>query len=214
MADQLSPVLADRWVRGFAAAVEDAGDRLTEMDRRSGDGDFGVNMTTGLRRALADLPDHPSSPGAPFQVLSDTFLSHSGGTSGPLFGMWFRDFAKVGAQVDFLTLGAVAEASQKGWATITRLGSAKVGDRTMVDAIAPATEALQRSEQEADSLEAGLRAAAEAAERGAEDTSQILGRKGRTSYVGEAALGVPDPGAVTIGLFYRAALDAVAGASS
>ncbi|KOX15542.1 DAK2 domain-containing protein [Nocardiopsis sp. NRRL B-16309] len=205
MADQISPAHADLWVRGFAAAINDADDHLTDLDRRSGDGDFGTNMVTGLRRALAALPEHPDSPGAPFQALSDTFLSHSGGTSGPLFGMWFRDFAKAGHGTPALTLAGVAEAADRGWATVTRLGSAKVGDRTMVDAIAPAAESLGRSTAEGLSLEEGLRAAAEAAEAGAQGTSELLGRKGRTSYVGDAALGAPDPGAVAIGLFFRAA---------
>jgi dihydroxyacetone kinase len=79
----------------------------------------------------------------------------------------------------------------------------------MVDAIAPAAESLRRSASEGRSLAEGLREAAEAAETGAQGTSELLGRKGRTSYLGEAGLGAPDPGAVAIGLFFRAAHAAV-----
>ncbi|MFD6952653.1 Dak phosphatase [Nocardiopsis sp. TSRI0078] len=209
MADQLSPAHVERWVHGFVDAVEEAGDHLTDLDRRSGDGDFGTNMVTALRRSREVLAGaDTSTAGAPFQVMGETFLAHSGGTSGPLFGMWFRDFGKVGADAGALTLAMVAEATANGWATLARLGSAKVGDRTMVDAIAPASEALATAVDDGSGLVEGLRSAAEAARRGADGTSDLLGRRGRTSYVGESALGSPDPGAVTIALFYRTAVEA------
>ncbi|PDP85390.1 dihydroxyacetone kinase subunit L [Glycomyces fuscus] len=207
MAEQLSPSDVERWVQAFIDAVEEEGEYLTDLDRRSGDGDFGTNMTTALRRTREALADAvgTGAAGQPFQVMGETFLGHSGGTSGPLFGMWFREFGKAGADAGAFTLATVAEATANGWATLNRLGSAEVGDRTMVDAIAPASEALSRAVGNGEGLHAGLRAAAEAARAGADGTSDLLGRRGRTSYVGEAALGSPDPGAVTIALFYRAA---------
>ncbi|WP_150237566.1 dihydroxyacetone kinase subunit DhaL [Nocardiopsis quinghaiensis] len=211
MADQLSPARVERWVHGFVDAVEESGEYLTDLDRRSGDGDFGTNMVTALRRVREALAGaEPAAAGSPFQVMGETFLAHSGGTSGPLFGMWFRDFGKVGADTGAFTLAMLAEATANGWATVARLGSAGVGDRTMVDAIAPASEALDRAVDAGSGLAEGLRSAAEAARGGAEGTSDLLGRRGRTSYVGESALGSPDPGAVTIALFYRAAERAAA----
>ncbi|WP_159945403.1 MULTISPECIES: DAK2 domain-containing protein [unclassified Nocardiopsis] len=211
MADHLSTARVQRWVHGFTDAVEERGEYLTDLDRRSGDGDFGTNMTTALRRARRALAeaDTRAGAGSAFQVLGETFLGHSGGTSGPLFGMWFRDFGKVGAGSGAFSLPMLAEASANGWATVTRLGSARVGDRTMVDAIAPASRALDEAAEAGSPLAEALEAAAAAAHEGAEGTSGLLGRRGRTSYVGEAALGSPDPGAVTIALFYRAAREAL-----
>ncbi|OOC54106.1 MULTISPECIES: dihydroxyacetone kinase subunit DhaL [Nocardiopsis] len=208
MAEQLSPSHVERWVHGFVDTVEESGEYLTDLDRRSGDGDFGTNMVTALRRARRAMAGvEATTVGVPFQVTGETFLAHSGGTSGPLFGMWFRDFGKVGADAGALTLAMLAEATENGWATVARLGSAEVGDRTMVDAIAPASVALNKAVGDGSGLVEGLRSAAEAARVGAEGTSELLGRRGRTSYVGESALGSPDPGAVTIALFYRAAVE-------
>ncbi len=207
MAEQLSPSDVERWVQAFIGAVEEEGAHLTDLDRRSGDGDFGTNMTTALRRTREALADTAAtgSAGQSFEVMAETFLGHSGGTSGPLFGMWFREFGKAGAGAQAFTLAMVAEATANGWATLHRLGSAEVGDRTMVDAVAPASEALAGAVDRGAGLHAGLREAARAAREGADGTSELLGRRGRTSYVGEAALGSPDPGAVTVALFYRAA---------
>lgn len=211
MADQLSSALVERWVQAFADAVEEKAGYLTDLDRRSGDGDFGTNMLTALRRSRQALAGaDTTSAGGPFQVMGETFLGHSGGTSGPLFGMWFREFGKAGAGAEAFTPAMLAEATANGWATVTRLGSAQEGDRTMVDAIAPASRALRGAVEAGSGPGEALRAAASAAGEGAQRTSDLLGRRGRTSYVGEAALGSPDPGAVTIALFYRAADAALA----
>ncbi|WP_017574046.1 dihydroxyacetone kinase subunit DhaL [Nocardiopsis halotolerans] len=210
MAEQLSPSHVQRWVDGFVDTVVEKSDYLTDLDRRSGDGDFGTNMVTALRRSREAMAGaEATAAGTLFQIMSETFLTHSGGTSGPLFGMWFRDFGKVGADAGGFTLAMLDEATRKGWTTVTRLGSASVGDRTMVDAIAPASDALTAAVGAGSGLEEGLRAAASAAREGAEETSELVGRRGRTSYVGASALGIPDPGAVTIALFYRAAQEAV-----
>ena len=206
MADQLSPAHVQRWIHGFIDAVEEEVDHLTDLDRRSGDGDFGTNMVGALRRSREAMADADvATAGILFQIMSETFLAHSGGTSGPLFGMWFREFGKTGMVAEAFTQEMLAEATANGRATVTRLGSAQEGDRTMVDAIAPAERALREAVESGSELKEGLRAAAQAAHEGARHTSDLLGRRGRTSYVGEAALGSPDPGAVTIAMFYQAA---------
>ncbi|GAB3210428.1 dihydroxyacetone kinase subunit DhaL [Marinactinospora thermotolerans] len=206
MTTGFTPAQTSQWVDGFIATVERAEPELTDLDRRSGDGDFGTNMTTALRRTRDALVRNPPRDlGDPFETMSTTFLSYSGGTSGPLFGMWFREFAKAARGGEEFGVGELTEATANGLATIQRLGSAKVGDRTMVDAIAPAAEALERARSDGADLAGAVDAALEAAQRGAKGTSELLGRKGRSSYVGEAALGAADPGALTIALFFQAA---------
>jgi dihydroxyacetone kinase-like protein len=91
-----------------------------------------------------------------------------------------------------------------GLAVIQRLGKASVGDKTMVDAMAPAAEALTTASGRGDDPGTALVAAAAAAQVGAESTRDLVASRGRASYVGEVARGILDPGAVTVALFFRA----------
>ncbi len=172
--------------------VLDAFDELTALDRKAGDGDFGVNM----REALApfDLPLR-GTVGEVLHAVGESYLVRAGGTSGAVFGLFFEKMgAKAGdaesfADVDF---AAVVRA---GLDAIVELGGAKVGDGTVVDAIEPAVLALEDGASAAE--------AASAAVEGAEATADQVAGKGRASYVGEAAKGVVDPGALIMGWFFE-----------
>jgi dihydroxyacetone kinase-like protein len=153
------------------------------------------------------LEREPASVGDPFDGASTGFL-RTGGTSGPLFGMWFRAFAQAGADRAAIDLDELAAAAEEGLAAVRRLGGAEVGDKTMVDALAPAVGALLAGAEDGAELEAALSAAAVAARAGAEATADLVARRGRASYVGEVARGVIDPGAVTAALFFEAAVEA------
>ncbi|MEV4601685.1 dihydroxyacetone kinase subunit DhaL [Amycolatopsis sp. NPDC049253] len=192
---------ARTWIENFVATVADRSAELTDLDRRAGDGDFGTNLRAALRRASANLGSVTSTaPDAVFTAVSDGFLD-TGGTSGPLFGMWFREFSRSSS----LTTASLAAAAGGGLAVVQRLGKAEVGHKTMVDAMAPAASALSDAAKRAESLPAALRRAADAAHAGAASTSQLLAKRGRASYVGENARGVTDPGALTVALFFEAA---------
>ena len=144
-------------------------------------------MRFALRRATDLLDgDPPGTAAGVFTARSEGFLQ-TGGTSGPLFGMWFREFAKAFADTG-VTAEVLARGAEAAVATVQRLGKAEVGHQTMVDAMAPAA----------------------AARRGAESTRELVAVRGRASYVGEHARGVVDPGALTVALFFEAACDAVA----
>jgi dihydroxyacetone kinase-like protein len=200
----LSAEHALAWTGRFIEAVRHGDEELTELDRRAGDGDFGTNMRFALRRA-ADLLDGgaPDSAAGVFTALSEGFL-RTGGTSGPLFGMWFREFAKasVGREV---TTAVLAGAAAAAVATVRRLGRAEVGHKTMVDAMVPAAEALRAAAHRDAEVAEALRRAAAAAREGAESTRDLVAVRGRASYVGEHARGVVDPGALTVALFFEAA---------
>lgn len=200
------------WFARFSESFASQQSALTDMDRLAGDGDFGTNITSALARAEEALPQpHDATANAVFRAVSTGFLA-TGGTSGPLFGMFFREVASAlreASGADALSRGVAS-----GLARIQQLGGAKVGDRTMVDALAPTSEALTaEAEGERDAAQA-LRSAAEAARAGAESTETLLGSRGRASYVGELARGVLDPGAVTIALFFESGADALAAAPS
>ncbi|MEW2548208.1 DAK2 domain-containing protein [Streptomyces sp. NPDC047002] len=175
-------------LRSYAQAADEAHAALTELDQRSGDGDFGDNLRGGLRDAVARFEEGGVSP---FGALGEVFLDEVGGTSGPLLGLLFTEIAL--ALDDGRGLGAGARA---GLEAIQRVGEARVGDRTMVDALAPAVDAFATG---------SLTEAARAAKAGADGTAALRARMGRASYVGERAKGEPDPGAVGIALFFWAA---------
>ena len=196
----LDAARARAWVDGFVAAVEERHAELGELDRRIGDGDFGSNLRSAARRIVANLESAPATAGGPFAAVSDAFMA-TGGTSGPLLGMWFRALAKAGADRDEIPLADLAGAVADGVAAIQRLGGAQVGDKTMLDAFVPAADALAGAVDSGD-LAAALAAAAEAAAAGAEATAGLSARLGRSSYVGDAARGVPDPGASAVAMLF------------
>jgi hypothetical protein len=190
-------VTADAWVDAFIDRVHRDHAILTDLDRKAGDGDFGDNLLASTARARRER----EGGAAPFRALVLAFRD-SGGTSGPLLGMWFRAFARgVGEPLE---VAALARAARDGLASIQSAAGAQVGDNTMVDAMSPAADALAGAVAGELEVDSALRAAAHAAYAGAASTEPLLGRKGRSSYVGEHARGVADPGAVSIAWFFQA----------
>ena len=190
------------WVGGFAVAFRAARPELDELDRRSGDGDFGSNLLSAVDRIEGELEGAPGA-GEVFATVSKAFM-HAGGTSGPLFGVWFREFARASADAGGLDRAGLARAVAGGLAAVEGLGHARPGDKTMVDAIAPAADALARAAGEGRELSDDLADAAAAARGGADATAGLIARRGRASYVGEASRGVCDPGAVAVAMFFEA----------
>lgn len=189
------------WMSSWIERVLAEEPSLTDLDRRAGDGDFGTNMEAALSRIdQASLRDNYSARTV-FEAVSEAYLGHAGGTSGALFGIWFRQFYR---NLESVNLESITAASRSGLDSITELGGAHVGDKTMVDAIAPAVDALEAATDLAD----GLRAAAQAATDAAETTGNLTANRGRASYVGDAARGVTDPGALVIAWFFTAASNA------
>ncbi|MFC7741741.1 DAK2 domain-containing protein [Nocardiopsis composta] len=178
---------ARAWIDGFIAVIAARSAELTELDRQAGDGDYGTNLRSALRRTETNLNGvADDSPEAVFTAVSDAFLN-TGGTSGPLFGMWFREFAKAADGEP--TTATLAEGAANAVAAVQRLGKAEVGHKTMVDAMAPAAEALAAAAARGADLPEALRETAAAAHAGARSTEELLAQRGRASYVGEHARG-------------------------
>lgn len=197
---QLGPQFGQRWTEGMIATFAVEATRLGELDRLSGDGDFGRNLTSAYARVEQEIAAAgPVVYRDWLTCVSRGFLG-TGGTSGPLFGMFFRELARC-AEGDEPALDELAQGLAAGLATVQRYGKAEVGHKTMVDAISPAVDALAAPG-------ASLRDAAAAAVEGARSTAPIIARRGRASYVGEASRGVLDPGAVAMALVIEVAADA------
>lgn len=198
-----------RWVQTMFDAFLDRTEALADLDRRAGDGDFGANIAAALRRARANIDaETPESYPAWLTAVSRGFLG-TGGTSGPLFGMFFRELARCtdGSEP---TLTELARGLAAGVATVQRYGNAQVGHKTMVDALAPAAETLAARAVGSTPAEA-LSATADAAVAGAAGTVSLVAKRGRASYVGEVARGVLDPGAAAAALILQAAAAAYDG---
>lgn len=176
----------------WAARVLDAFDDLTELDKKAGDGDFGVNM----REALAPftLPLR-GTVGEVLHAISESYLVRAGGTSGAVFGLFFESMASSAGDAETLADVDLAGAARAGLDAVVDLGGAQVGDGTVVDAIDPATRALESGASPAE--------AARAAADGADATADTVASKGRASYVGDAARGVIDPGALVMAWFFE-----------
>ncbi|MBL7258576.1 dihydroxyacetone kinase subunit DhaL [Paractinoplanes lichenicola] len=192
------------WLREFARLVAENKDELTALDSAIGDGDHGVNMDRGLTAVVAALDaEPPETPSALFKKVGMTLISKVGGASGPLYGTAFlRMSAAADAELDGPGFAKVLRAGLDG---VVARGKAAPGDKTMIDALAPAVDALDAAFASGAGLADAFSAASEAAARGREATVPLVARKGRASYLGERSAGHPDPGATSVTLLMRAA---------
>lgn len=191
------------WLRDAAQVFADHAGELNELDRAIGDGDHGTNMTRGLATALT-IPINPDmSPTDSLKRVGMALVSTVGGASGPLFGTFFL---RVGQnwQTPSTTAG-IAQAVRAGLEGVMARGKAVEGDKTMVDALAPAVASLEDSVNKQLPLPEALRLGAEAAEKGAQSTLDMVARRGRASYLGERSVGHLDPGAVSSALILASA---------
>jgi len=203
-------------ISAVAGAMEAHKDELTELDQPIGDSDHGINMARGFSAARALLPSLAGeAPAAVLKKVGSTLVSKVGGSSGPLYGTLFR---KVGVTLkaddslasDENAVRCLAAGLSKAFVGIEDLGGAKPGDKTMLDAMQPAMEALEHTRGEDAPLVEALAQAADAAEAGAEATVPLQARKGRASYLGERSVGHKDPGAASFALLMRTVANAVA----
>ncbi|MFF3491960.1 dihydroxyacetone kinase subunit DhaL [Streptomyces sp. NPDC002795] len=194
-----------RWLTVAAAAVDREADRLTELDSPIGDADHGSNLQRGFNAVRATLDkDAPDTPGAVLTTAGRQLISTVGGASGPLYGTLLRRTGKALGDAGEVSEADFAPALKAGVDAVAALGGAAPGDKTMLDALVPAVEAL---------ADGDFAAARSAAEHGAEATIPLQARKGRASYLGERSIGHQDPGATSSALLI-AALAEAAGAES
>ncbi|SMO58131.1 dihydroxyacetone kinase DhaL subunit [Geodermatophilus aquaeductus] len=193
------------WLRRFAEVVHERRDELTALDAAIGDADHGSNMDRGMAAVVAVLDDAPpADPAGLLKKTGATLVSKVGGASGPLYGTFFLRMAGAAGDGD-LDDAAVARAVRAGLEGVVARGKAEPGDKTMVDALGPACDALDAAVGAGKPLADALAAAAEAAVQGRDATVPMVARKGRASYLGERSAGHMDPGATSVTLLVEAA---------
>lgn len=203
------------WMHETALAVSDQRDYLTQLDSAIGDGDHGTNMNRGFEAVEKALAGQGSEvpPGRLLILAGKTLVSTVGGASGPLWGSALRAAGRSLGDAESFEGEALAEALSASIAAVVDLGAATPGDKTMIDALIPASDALKEQLASGAPLAAALAAAGDAAEDGARATVPMLARKGRASYLGERSIGHQDPGATSAVLIVRALERAVAAES-
>jgi len=196
------------WVGLLAERLHAAREYLTELDSAIGDADHGINMDRGFTAVMAKLPTLPTGDiGALLKGVGMTLVSTVGGASGPLYGTFFLQLGGGTAGKAEIELAELATAMDAGIAGIQRLGKAEPGDKTMLDALLPARDALHGSLDGGGSPREALAAAVAAAEQGMVATIPLVARKGRASYLGERSAGHQDPGATSSHLLLKAMAD-------
>ncbi|MDQ2895123.1 MAG: dihydroxyacetone kinase subunit DhaL [Actinomycetota bacterium] len=191
----------------FAAEMSEHRQELAALDTAIGDGDHGTNMERGMRKALEKL-DHaqPIDPGAVLSTVAMALISNVGGAAGPLYGTLLLQMGNAMSGMSEVDLVGFADAWRNGLEGVQARGKAQSGDKTMIDALIPAIEALQ----EASDLDDGLRDAVQGAEQGMKATIPLIARKGRASYLGERSRDHQDPGATSTYYLFKSAAVALA----
>ena len=195
-----------RWLAASAAAISEQRDYLTQLDAAIGDADHGANMDRGFTAVVERLDgEAPSeSPGKLLLTAGSTLVSTVGGASGPLWGTALRRAGRVLGDAEAFGPEELVAALDEAIAGVVDLGAAQIGDKTMVDALQPAVDALRSGVEAGEGLETALGAAAQAADDGARATVPMQARKGRASYLGERSIGHQDPGATSTALILAA----------
>ena len=209
VADVVDAAALTAWVREFARLVHEQRDTLTQLDAAIGDADHGANLDRGMTAVVAALDAQPpDDPAAVLKTVATTLIKTVGGASGPLYGTFFL---RAAGALDGGDGAALARAVRAGLGGVVARGKAEAGDKTMLDALIPACDALDEALAAGKSLGEALNAAAGAAARGRDATEPLVARKGRASYLGERSAGHLDPGAASTTLLVEAAATALTG---
>ena len=203
-----------QWLKHLAATLETNKDYLTQLDAAIGDADHGINMDRGFKKVLSQLPTvQDKDIGTILKTVGMALISSVGGAGGPLYGTLFmRAGMAVGSKYELTPEDLVAmwRAAVDG---VIQRGRAQLGDKTMVDALLPAVEAMQQALEQGGDIIAVLQAGVAAAEKGRDATIPLVARKGRASYLGERSAGHLDPGATSSHLVLKTLLETVTGES-
>jgi phosphoenolpyruvate---glycerone phosphotransferase subunit DhaL len=202
-----------RWLRLLGGTLAENRDVLTDLDAAIGDADHGVNMDRGFTAVLRELDHEASGPSsatiaATLQRTGMALVKSVGGASGPLYGTLFLRAAAAAGTKEALDGPALSAMFRAGLDGVLQRGKAQAGDKTMVDALLPAVEAMERACTAGWPLEAMMKEASRAAEEGMKSTTPLRARKGRASYLGERSIGHQDPGATSAWLLVRTAAEA------
>ena len=170
------------WIKAIARVIGENSTYLTELDAAIGDADHGANMDRGFRAVMNKIIDISNMDiGTAFKTVGMTLLSTVGGAGGPLYGTFFLQIGMKTVGKMELNLAEWAEAVEAALNGVVMRGKAEVGDKTMVDALTPAVEALKQAVRDNLPINKALELSTEAARQGMEGTPPLVAPKGRAS---------------------------------
>ncbi len=194
------------WVKAYAQVIAENEAYLTDLDRQIGDADHGANMQRGFKAVLNKLPAAEEKElSAVLKTVGMTLLSTVGGAGGPLYSTLFMKAGNVFAGKEEFGLQDWIQALEAGYTGIVTLGKAQPGDKTMLDALRPAIDALIEAEKAGESFPDALEKSSQAAHAGMLATIPLVARKGRASYLGQRSADHQDPGATSTTLLLETA---------
>jgi dihydroxyacetone kinase-like protein len=198
------------WLKLAANVMQDNKEWLTQLDAAVGDGEHGINMARGFNKVSSQLPAVVDKDiGSILKSAGTVLLSAIGGAGGLVFATFFIEAGKETSGKQELGPADIAAFLRAGLSGVIKRGMAQVGDKTMVDALAPAVAAFDRSLEDGADTNEALGQAVAAAHKGMTETTHLVARKGRASYLGERSIGHQDPGATSLYLILKALYDAV-----
>lgn len=190
-------------------AVQDNKAYLSEVDGLIGDGDHGANMNKGFTVFETRFKDKDISFTEGLDELGTILLTEIGGSMGPIYGTIFIDMAEAGEGKDVIGLADLSKMLQTGLEGLQGIVEAKVGDKTLVDTLSPAVDALSNGLKEDISFDKALDNMKVAAEKGKDSTKDLVAKFGRSSRLGERSRGVLDAGATSCCIILTAMADSI-----
>lgn len=195
-------------IKNIGEAIKENKEYLTDLDTAIGDSDHGINMSKGFTAVLSKLDEMEDKDcGSILKTVAMTLISTVGGASGPLYGTAFLKASSVVNGKVYIDRQDTIQMLYEAIQGIKSRGKADKGDKTMLDALIPAYEALKESIENGEEIIIAFEKAEKAAKEGAEYTKTILARKGRASYLGERSIGHQDPGATSSYIIIKAITD-------
>jgi dihydroxyacetone kinase-like protein len=208
MYENLSPAATRDMLLAVAKSVVDQTDMLTQVDQAIGDGDHGIGMRRGFSAVLTQLQDaEPIDVETVVKAAGTAIMAKTGGAAGAVFGTFFRAGSAGFAGREAFDAEGLATFLAIGLEAVEKRGGSRPGQKTMIDALAPAAAAAKAAVSQG--LPETLRRAAAAAVAGAEATKDMIATTGKARTLGERSLGHPDPGAVSFSLIVLAMRDFV-----
>ncbi len=198
------------WLQMLAQVYAENKTHLTQLDSAIGDADHGINMARGFAAVIEKLSGQDQPLGAALKTTGMTLVQSVGGAAGPLYGTFFLRAAGSCRDKTALEPQDIVGMFEAGVDGVRQRGKAEPGDKTMIDALDPAVDAMKKALAAGEDLKSILEKGRAAAEQGVQDSIPLVARKGRASYLGERSAGHQDPGATSSHLMLKAALETFA----
>jgi dihydroxyacetone kinase-like protein len=196
------------WIEALQQIYAENKQFLTDLDSAIGDADHGINMNRGFTAVKAELEKTPQADiSTALKTVAMSLIRTVGGAAGPLYGTFFMRASTACANKAELNAGDVLAMFEAGLDGVLQRGKAELNDKTMVDALKPALDAMKSSLEGGASLKEMLQQGVAAAEQGVKNTIPLQARKGRASYLGERSIGHQDPGATSSHMLLNAAAE-------